>query len=237
MSARAPASAVGPRRILVINPNTNPLVTERVRAMADRCEVPGVTLEVVNPAAGPFSIESELDKRQAEAEVLTLIGGRAHLEYDAYVLACFDDLALQAARQMVAVPVIGCCQAGIEAAHAVSPALAIVTTVGAAVPGIDRMMKRYGAGDRATVRAAGIGVDDAARAQPQTQTRLRQTIAQAIAEDGAEVILLASGGLTGQADRIGAEAGVPVIDAVEAALRQAVRVCGPRSAPVQTVSA
>jgi allantoin racemase len=153
------------------------------------------------------------------------------------VLACFDDLALQAARQMVAVPVIGCCQAGIEAAHAVSPALAIVTTVGAAVPGIDRMMKRYGAGDRATVRAAGIGVDDAARAQPQTQTRLRQTIAQAIAEDGAEVILLASGGLTGQADRIGAEAGVPVIDAVEAALRQAVRVCGPRSAPVQTVSA
>jgi allantoin racemase len=222
---------------LVINPNTNPLVTERVRAMADRCEVPGVTLEVINPAAGPFSIESELDKRQAEGEVLKLIGARAHLGYDAYVLACFDDLALQAARQMVAVPVIGCCQAGIEAAHAVSPALAIVTTVGAAVPGIDRMMKRYGAGDRATVRAAGIGVDDAARAQPQTQTRLRQTIAQAIAEDGAEVILLASGGLTGQADRIGAEAGVPVIDAVEAALRQAVRVCGPRSAPVQTVSA
>jgi Asp/Glu/hydantoin racemase len=49
--------------------------------------------------------------------------------------------------------------------------------------------------------------------------------------------LLASGGLTGQAERIGAEAGVPVIDAVEAALRQAVRVCGARSAPVQTADA
>jgi allantoin racemase len=66
---------------------------------------------------------------------------------------------------------------------------------------------------------------------------LRQTIEQVIAEDGAEVILLASGGLTGQADRIGAEAGVPVIDAVEAALRQAVRVCGAHSAPVQPVNA
>jgi allantoin racemase len=95
---------------LVINPNTNPLVTQRVRAMADRFESPGVTLEVINPAAGPFSIESELDKRQAEAEVLKLIGASAHLGYDAYVMACFDDLALQAARQVVAVPVIGCCQ-------------------------------------------------------------------------------------------------------------------------------
>ena len=237
MSRGLPTPAVRPRRILVVNPNTNPLVTSRVRAMADRCESAGVTFEVINPAAGPFSIESESDKRQAEVEVLNLIGSKAYLDYDAYVLACFDDLALQAVRQMVAVPVVGCCQAGIEAARAVSPALAIVTTVDAAVPGIDRMMKRYGAGDLASVRAAGIGVDDAARAQPQAQARLQQAIAQAIAQDGAQVILLASGGLTGQADRIGAQAGVPVIDAVEAALRQAVRVCAQGSVPAQPVNA
>jgi allantoin racemase len=235
MIVNALASTAESRRILVINPNTNPLVTARVRAMADRCEVSDAAFEVINPALGPFSIESESDKQQAEVEVLKLIGDRAHLDYDAYVLACFDDLALQPARQMVTAPVIGCCQAGIEAARSVSPALAIVTTVVAAVPGIHLMMKRYGAGDQATVRAAGIGVDDAARSQPQAQLRLMQTIEQAVDEDSAQVILLASAGLTGQADRISAQAGVPVIDAVEAALRQAVLACRQRSTPTHPI--
>ena len=237
MIVNALASTAESRRILVINPNTNPLVTARVRAMADRCEDSDATFEVINPGFGPFSIESESDKRQAEVEVLKLMGDRASLGYDAYVLACFDDLALEPARQMVAAPVIGCCQAGIEVARAVSPALAIVTTVAAAVPGIHLMMKRYGAGDQAIVRAAGIGVDDAARSQPQAQLRLMQTIERAVDEDGAQVILLASAGLTGQAERISAEAAVPVIDAVEAALRQAVRVCGQRGLPVPNMSA
>jgi allantoin racemase len=83
------------------------------------------------------------------------------------------------------------------------------------------MMLLYGAGELATVRAAGVGVDEAARAQPVSHIRLMRAVEAAVQQDGARVILLASAGLTGQADRISQEAGVPVIDAVEAALRLA----------------
>lgn len=213
--------AVKPRRVLVINPNTNPLVTARVREVSQHYESAQLRFEVINPESGPFSIFTDEEKQHAEVHVLELI--RLHLprRHDAYVLACFDDLALTAARQMVSVPVIGCCEAGIAAARRVSPVLSIVTTLATALPGIRDMMRRYGAGDQASVRAAGVGVDEAARSDPDSHGRLMRTVEAAVQEDGARVILLASGGLTGQAMRISREAGVPVIDAVEAALRLA----------------
>lgn len=225
MSLVAQACPTAQRRVLVINPNTNPLVTVRVREVAQRYAGEHLRFEVVNPDSGPFSIESDEDKRVAEQQALLLIAQAQLQRYDAYVLACFDDLALQAARGMVSVPVLGCCEAGIAAARRVSPALAIVTTVSAALPGIRAMMRRYGAGDLATVRAAEVGVAEAARSQPDAQARLLKAVSAAVNSDGARVILLASGGLTGQAERISGQVGVPVVDAVEAALREAARLC------------
>jgi allantoin racemase len=212
------------RRVLVINPNTNPLVTERVRQVANRFESSVLSFEVVNPDEGPFSIESDLDKSQAESHVLALMRQKASMRHDAYVLACFDDLALESARKMVTVPVIGTCEAGIVAARAVSPRIAIVTTVATALPGIRSMMLRYGAGSFATVRAAGVGVAEAALAKPDAHERLMKAIHDAVQTDKAGVILLASGGLAGQSERIALEAGVPVIDSVEAALRSAAQI-------------
>lgn len=221
MNLPSAAPAVRPRRVLVINPNTNPLVTARVREVGQRYEGVQLHFEVINPESGPFSIVSDEDKEQAAANALALIRQRMPQRHDAYVLACFDDLALQAARHLVSVPVVGCCEAGIAAARAVSPAFAIVTTVAAALPGIRTMMRRYGAGDLASVRAAGVGVDEAARAEPGAHARLMRAVQASVQDDGARAVLLASGGLTGQAERIALEAGVPVIDAVEAALRRA----------------
>jgi len=224
MSPASQADTTGLRRILVINPNTNPLVTARVRALADRYSRPLLQFDVINPDDGPFSIETDSDKRAAEEQVLKLIAHHATTCHDAYVLACFDDLALQAARKVVEAPVIGCCEAGIAAARAVSPRLAIVTTFEAALTGIRSMMQRYGAGPLATARAAGIGVDEAARLEPDASERISRAIEACVREDKAQVVLLASGGLTGLAADLTQRTGVPVVDAVEAALCVAARV-------------
>ena len=114
--------------------------------------------------------------------------------------------------------------AGIAAARAISPSLAIVTTFEAALPGIRSMMQRYGAGPLATARAAGIGVDEAARLEPDASERISRAIEACVREDKAQVVLLASGGLTGLAADLTQRTGVPVVDAVEAALRVAAQV-------------
>lgn len=220
MPDRDQAAGSAVRRILVINPNTNPVVTQRVRAEADRVASAGVELSVVNPERGPLAIESRRERDEAETEVEQLI--RSRRDFDAYVLACFDDIALDAARRLVPVPVVGTCEAGIRAARAVSPRFGVVTTVHSAVPGIRELLARYGGGPECTVRAAGIGVSAAANAQSDVLDRIVSTAREAITHDGAEVILLASGGLTGQADAIASRCGIPVLDGVACAIAWAV---------------
>ena len=89
-----------PRQVLVVNPNTNPAVTRRVHAVASGFESQGLRLEVTNPARGPFSIETPAQRVEAERETVALISERAARGYDAYVLACFDDFALDALRAL-----------------------------------------------------------------------------------------------------------------------------------------
>jgi allantoin racemase len=219
--------AAGPlQQVLVVNPNTNPVVTRRVRAAAAGFESPALRMEVVNPPQGPHSIETAVERELAERETLALIGSRAATGYDAYVLACFDDLALAGARALVSVPVVGTCEAALAAAHALSPRFAVVTTFDAAVPGIRALMQRHGAGPLATVRAAGIGVAEAASAGEEAMRRLIDTARAAVAEDGAEAILLASGGLTGLGPTLSVALGLPVVDGVAAAIAAAVQRVG-----------
>ncbi len=227
-SGQAPdRPGLGPlRRVLVVNPNTNPAVTQRVRAAAADFESPSLRVDVVNPQHGPFSIETAAEREQAEREAIALITQRAPQGHDAYVLACFDDLALQAVRALVKVPVVGTCEAAMAAAQALSPRFAIVTTFDAAVPGIQVLMQRYGAGPLATVRAAGIGVAAAASGEAEAVRRLLACARAAVVEDGAEVILLASGGLTGLGPMLSAALGLPVVDGVAAAIGAAVARVG-----------
>jgi len=210
------------QQVLVVNPNTNPLITRLVGEAASRFATPWLRLDVVNPPRGPMSIETVEERALAERESVSFVHRRSARGYDAFVMACFDDLALDQLRGLLAAPVVGTCEAGMAAARALSPRFAIVTTFDAALPGIRLLMQRYGAGPLATARAAGVGVAAAAAAAEDTVDRIVQCARRAVSEDGAEVILLASGGLTGLAPRLSAALGRPVVDGVAAAIGAAV---------------
>jgi allantoin racemase len=221
--ARHAAASALPRRVLVVNPNTNPAVTALVAQACSPFSNADLRFDVVNPPQGPFSIENAAQREEAERQVLALVAQRRATErHDAYVTACFDDLALQALRARMPEPVIGTCEAGIAAARTLTPRFVIVTTVADAVPGIAVLMQRYGAGDLATVRAAGLGVAEAAAAGTQSLDRLVHTVRAAAREDGARAVLLASGGLTGRAETLSRATGLPVVDGVSAAIARAV---------------
>ena len=48
--------------ILVINPNTTASMTQKIGAAAQAAAAPGTTIEAVNPAFGPPSIEGYYDE-------------------------------------------------------------------------------------------------------------------------------------------------------------------------------
>lgn len=218
------------RRLLVINPNTNPAVTEKIRAQAELVLSPQTRVTVVNPATGPFSIETREHRDDAIPRVISLVRTLSVERYDAYVFGCFDDIALFETRAMVGVPVVGTCEAGIAAARTVASRFTIVTTVHSAVPGIHTLLDRYGAAGICTVRAAGIGVAAAAGDEGDAEARIHHAVEQAITNDGAEAILLGSGGLAGRAADLTQRFGIPFIDGVAAAIKMAEGLAGLKGA-------
>ncbi|MFT3688388.1 aspartate/glutamate racemase family protein [Paenirhodobacter sp.] len=204
-------------RVLVVNPNGNPVVNALLRDAACRVLPAGVQALVLNPAGSPLSIETPADRAVAEPLALDLLLG--HPGFDAYVMACFDDIALAPARRRIAAPVVGAVEASVALARLISDRFAVVTTVETAVPGIRRVLSDLGAERQCTIRAAGIGVAAAADGSA-ADARLDAAI-DAARRDGAGAIILGSAGLAGRAAEMEDRHGLPVIDAMEAAIRLA----------------
>ncbi|QDC00143.1 aspartate/glutamate racemase family protein [Mesorhizobium sp. 8] len=207
-----------PRRLLVINPNTNGAVTMQIREAALAVAPPGTEIEVVNPAHGPFAIETPLDRTEAVPNVVSLIEARRDEGFDGYVLACFDDIGVEEARKLVPVPVVSMFGAAIARGAETGGRFAIITTVESAVAGIEHLAAAYGVAHLCTVRAAGIGVAETAARTPLAEARLIAAIERAMVEDRAAAIVLGSGALTGRADALAKRFGIPFIDGLTAAV-------------------
>ena len=216
--------------VLVVNPNSDPEVTGRLRDAARRALPSGIRAEVANPAGGPFAIETDSQKAEAVPRVLDLVRERGFGRFGAIAMGCFDDLALEELRRLAPVPVVGTFEAGLLHVRSLSSRFAIVTTFEAALPGIAGLLRRYGAPDCVGIRAAGVGVAAAARSDDATTARIEAAVRAAIETDGAHAILLGSGGLTGWAPQLQERFRVPVVDGVESAIRIAGALAVSRSA-------
>jgi allantoin racemase len=205
------------RRLLVINPNTNAAMTERIGRAARLCARPETGIDAVNPSSGPFAIESAADREAAVPHVVSLVAASSR-QHDGYILACFDDIGVDDIRRLVGAPVVSMAEAGIRAADPYRR-FAIVTTVETALPAIVALLAHYDAADRCVVRATGIGVAEASARTESAERALHGAIRHARDEDGAEAIVLGSGAYSGRRAELAEMAGTPVIDGLESAIR------------------
>jgi len=205
-------------RILVINPNTTASMTAKIGAAASAVAAPGTDIIAVNPADGPPSIEGYFD------EVFSVPGLISEMtkvpDADAYVIACFDDTGLDAARCVVSAPVIGIGEAAFHAASLVAGKFSVVTTLARSVPAIKHNLAKYGLAERcAQVRASEVPVLDLEVPGSDAGRKISAEIERALAEDGAEAIVLGCAGMADLAGRLSERHGVPVLDGVACAVK------------------
>ena len=206
-------------RILVLNPNTTASMTERIGAAARAAAAPGTVILAVNPAMGPASIEGFYDEALCLPGLLEEAMRHERAGIDGMVVACFDDTGLDAARTVVSGPVIGICEAGLRAASVLGTRISVVTTLSRSVPAIEMLVHRYGFAGRCRVRATDVPVLALEDPGSGATERVRAEIAEAIARDGADAIVLGCAGMTDLARRFGEEFGLPVVDGVAAAVK------------------
>ena len=121
-------------RLLVVNPNTTASMTRKIGAAATRAAVPGTEIVAVNPRTGPVSIEGYFDEAFSVPGLIDEI--QRDPDADAYIIACFDDTGLDAARCVANAPVIGIGEAAFHMATLVAGRFGVVTTLTRSVPAI-----------------------------------------------------------------------------------------------------
>src|SRR5271157_4561920 len=204
-------------RIQVINPNTTASMTAKIGLAARAAVSPGVKVSAVNPEFGPPSIEGYFDEAFAVPGLLAEIAKAA--EADAFVIACFDDTGLEAARSATTAPVVGIGEAAFHLASLIAEKFSVVTTLARSIAPIERNLMKYGLATRcARVRAANVPV--LALEEPGSDARrtIEAEIKRALAEDGAEAIVLGCAGMTDLVRELEQSVGAPVLDGVACAV-------------------
>jgi allantoin racemase len=211
--------------IQVINPNTSREMTAAIGRTAREVAGPGVTIDAVCPSMGPTSIESHYDEALAVPGVLSVVAAGERAGVDGYVIACFGDPGLAAAREIACGPVVGIAEAAMHVATFVGRSFSVITTLSRTVGHTGDLVRGYGfAHACAGVHACGVPVLDLESAD--ARASIAKACAAAKDADGCDVIVLGCAGMTDLAASLSGELGIPVIDGVAAAVKMVESLVG-----------
>lgn len=204
-------------RIGVVNPNTTVAMTDVAAAAARSVVAPGTEVEGITATMGPVSIESHYDEALAVPGLLAAIADGERRGLDGYVVSCFGDPGLDAARELAAGPVVGIAEAAMHAASFLGRGFSVVTTLGRTSGRAADLAAHYGMSRVCRgIHACEIPVLDL-DTDPAAYRRIADACRMAIAQDESDAIVLGCAGMAAMCADLTAELGVPVVDGVCAA--------------------
>src|SRR5438874_2965226 len=134
-------------RILVINPNSNPAVTQGLEdALKPLGFEGGPELVCQTLAEGPFGIESQADVESVAMPLRRLIEGDNSSA--AFVIACYSDPGLQVCREGTDRPVFGIAECGVLTALARAEPFGVIAIAQRSIPRHMRYLRQMGLTER-----------------------------------------------------------------------------------------
>lgn len=209
------------RSILVVNPNSNAVVTSAINEAAEPFRfVDGPEIECISLETGPIGIETQSDVDDVAIPLRQLV--REEMKRSAFVIACYSEPGIDACRDATTRPVFGIGQCGMLAAMGRGERPGIVTTAQTAIKRHARNIRRYGFEYRlAGERAIDLTVAETASGE-HTLSKMIEVGKELVEIDGADVIIMGCGGMAAFRIPLQEALGVPVVDPVQAAIGMAV---------------
>lgn len=208
-------------RILVINPNSNEMVTEGLRqALAPLAFTEGPEILCESLREGPVGIET-----QEHVESVTLPLRRrveSANDIDAFVIACYSDPGLHVAREGSASPVFGIAECGVLTALTRADRFGVIAIKLRSISRHIRYLRQMGLMDRlAGERPLEMSVAESASGEG-TLARMIAIGRELRDEDGAGAIVMGCAGMARHRRPLEDALGVPVIDPTQAAVAMAI---------------
>jgi allantoin racemase len=180
----------------------------------------GTVVCAESPAHGPASIESHVDEALAVPGILEVVARGESLGVTGYVIACFGDTGIAAAREVARGPVVGMTEAAMYAASILAPSFSIITLPPRTIAQAERVVVECGMERRCRrIRAIDVAVGDCIDLDEAIEMAMLAEARAALAQDGAEAIILGCAGLSNLVAPMSRALSVPVIDGVSVAFK------------------
>ncbi|OLB93830.1 MAG: hydantoin racemase [Candidatus Rokubacteria bacterium 13_1_40CM_68_15] len=215
-------------KILVINPNSSEAVTAQIMESARRAASAGTELVGITTKGGTRNIDSAFgDYLSGAFMIRTALEAVAVHTPDAVVLAGFGRVGIDAMKEALTIPVVSIAEASMALACVLGHRFTTLTMLQQFIPYQQDLVRYYGFEAKcASVRAININVEECAINREKTLRELEEQIGKVVAEDRAEVVILACAGLCGYDIELSRLAGVPVLDPVTVGVKVAESIVG-----------
>jgi Asp/Glu/hydantoin racemase len=177
-------------------------------------------IKSVTIAEGPPGIQSQRDVDFVVPHVCRRIG--EDNQSDAFVIACFSDPGLHAARETTDRPVLGISEVGMTTALNLGQRIGVIAVLKQSIPRHTRYFRAMGIADRV---AGEVAVDlPVVELSDETKTRGRMLeVGRALTGTfGADVLVMGCAGMARYRAGLEDALGVPVIDPTQAAVGMAI---------------
>jgi len=209
-------------RVLVINPNSNDLVTEKLQAsLGSYNPYPDTEVDCISIQEGPFGIETDADISLVEPLVVNKINDEFS-NYDAFVIACYSDPGLSESRRIFQKPIYGIHEAAVKLCSQLTLKFGVIAlgedSINRHADYIKRLhLEQFYVGEE----ALNISVNQAVSAT-NTLDKIIVSGHKLIKEKGAEIIILGCAGMAKHRLSAEKELGVRVIDPVQVSVEKAI---------------
>lgn len=204
-------------KLLIINPIGHTSWDEQDKKIYESF-APNSEITVLSLPKGPSSVET----RQAHRQVIPLIielANKTNQDFDALIVNCFLDPAIDALRKNLTIPVVGPCEASLALASIIGMRIGIVTVHGEALSMIRNKVRQLDPHRKVkAITGIPMGVLDLNKDLDRTKQRVVEEVQLLRKNRRVDVICLGCTGLGGLAQLAQEAAGIPVIDPIGAAV-------------------
>lgn len=212
-------------KIKVIIPNSGmsrETLQER-ETMLEKAASKGTEISVDCIEGGPESIEYNYDEVLASKYILDNVIKAEKDGYDAIIIYCGSDPSLEAAREVVDIPVIGPGRTSLAIVNDLAYKFSVLTVLEDTIAHDEEQVRKRGFDITrlVSIKSIGIPVSEVRDDMERTYKALLDIGKQAIEIDGAHALVLACLGMAGMGERLQDALGVPVIDPAFVAVKYA----------------
>lgn len=204
-------------RILLINGNSSPSVTERLVTLA-RAAAPQLEFLPHTTDHGPVYISTPSDVALASEKIPEAIAfAIRHEEPDGCIIACFGEPGLLEARKRFNFPIVGMAEASMLTAMQLGGTFAILTLGEHWPQMLHNLTKVYGVQDRCSGIELIEGTPKELMSNPK---RAAELVAAAAKKCGVPIVIVGGAALAGLASTIGPLRGLLLVDCLHASIAQ-----------------